>query len=59
MVKRLDGGVNYNTFCRLIEIMRNGSFYMPWFSLREFDNHFPDYDYIKVGLVGYCISIRF
>ena len=56
MVKRLDGGVNYN---RLIEIMRNGSFYMPWFSLREFDHHFPDYDYIKVGLVGCCISIHF
>ena len=32
---------------------------MRCFSLREFDPHLPDYYYIKVGYVGYCVSICF
>ena len=43
-------------YCLLVQIL---SKYMPCFSLREFHPHLPDYYYIKVGLVEYCISICF
>ena len=41
-----------------VNIIKQGNS-MPWLSIREFDFHLPDLYYIKVGLVGYWISICF